>query len=185
MNTIRGTVQCSCAPLSPNMANKTDESLNTFQLSHALSQSEMTRDKFEGVYPVDHLKHIQDAPKMIIVNTDPSYKPGKHWLLFYSDRNTIEMFDSLGRDITEYPHEITDFVNKFSHVLKYVNDRLQPVNSSLCGHYCLYYAYHRCNGDTMQNIIHDMHSPDWIRCCVPIMFDIPNVVSDCQICQTV
>ena len=167
------------------MANQMDEGLNTFQLKHALSESDKTRDFFEGVYPLDYLSEIEHAPNMIIVNTDPSYKPGKHWLLFYRDQDTYEMFDSLGRDITVYPPEIAHFVNKFCSQLKYVSVRLQPINSSLCGHYCLYYAYHRCNGELMRDIINDMHSPEWIKCCVPIMYDIPDVISDCQICQTV
>ena len=40
---------------------------------------------------------------MIIVNTDPSTKTGKHWiLLYFTQRQRGEIFYSLGNDVTSY-----------------------------------------------------------------------------------
>ena len=43
----------------------------------------MTKKCFDGVYPRDILKSIKETLQMIIVNTDPSTKTGKHWILLY------------------------------------------------------------------------------------------------------
>ena len=40
---------------------------------------------------------------MIIVNTDPSTKSGKHWILLYFDaQEHAKIFDSLGNDVASY-----------------------------------------------------------------------------------
>ena len=59
--------------------------LNTFQLIAALEKNPITKKCFDGVYPRDILKPIKKTPWMIIVNTDPSTKSGKHWILLYFD----------------------------------------------------------------------------------------------------
>ena len=40
--------------------------------------------------------------------------------------------------------------------------RTQPKNTSVCGQYCLYFAYKICNGEKMENIIKSMESPEHI-----------------------
>ena len=59
-----------------------------------------------------------------------------------------------------------------------VHDRIQPKGTTLCGHYCLYYAYSRCEGMSVQKIVHTMPSPQWIKSCIPILFDIPDIISE-------
>lgn len=162
-----------------------DAGLNTFQLRHALSHDDKTQTFFDGVFPSDFLKNIKNKPKLIIVNTDPSTQPGKHWLLFFLDNDKMEMFDSLGRSIEYYSEGIRNFVSRFAKTIKFVDRRIQPLNSSLCGHYCLYFAYCRCNGQSMDTIVNNMHSPEWIKYCVPILFDIPGIISECQVCETI
>ena len=158
--------------------------LNTVQLRHAMTENGMTKRHFNGVFPVDYLKFIKNPPTMVVVNTDPSSQPGKHWLLFFrTDSGVMEMFDSLGKDLKTYSHQIQDFAQRFDDTVKFVSRRIQPKNSALCGHYCLYYAYMRCAGSSMNDIIAEMPTADWIKECVPILFDIPGIISDCQTCQ--
>ena len=61
------------------------DGLNTFQLTAALQKDPITKKCFDGVYPRDILNSIKKTPWMIIVNTDPSIKSGKHWILLYFD----------------------------------------------------------------------------------------------------
>ena len=61
------------------------DGLNTFQLTAALQKNPITKKCFDGVYPRDILNSIKKTPRMIIVNTDPSTKSGKHWILLYFD----------------------------------------------------------------------------------------------------
>ena len=61
----------------------------------------------------------------------------------------IDADSYIGNYYYYYHNSIKKFVQKFSN--KYVTVlrcRLQPINSSLCGHYCLYYAYCRYQGMT-------------------------------------
>ena len=97
----------------------------------------------------DELENITSNPlQNTIVNTDPSYKKEKHWLLIYfNDNGVVEFFDSLGYDINYYHSSIKRFVNGFSDKYMLVlRCRLQPINSNLCSDYCLYYAYCKCQG---------------------------------------
>ena len=79
------------------------DGLNTFQLTAALQKNPITKKCFDGVYPRDILNSIKKTPWMIIVNTDPSTKSGKHWILLYFDaRGCVKIFDSLGNDVASY-----------------------------------------------------------------------------------
>ena len=57
--------------------------MNTKDLWQALTCNPTTDSYFDGVFPSDALTEIKDKPELIICNTDPSHKPGKHWLLFF------------------------------------------------------------------------------------------------------
>ena len=52
---------------------------------------------FKGVYPLDKLPDIIKLPINIIINTDPSYMPGEHWVSLSINKDCYgEYFDSLG-----------------------------------------------------------------------------------------
>jgi hypothetical protein len=58
--------------------------MNTFQIKHALEQDPVTRKIFCGVFPSDKLPQtIEKYPCGFVANTDPSSKPGTHWVAFY------------------------------------------------------------------------------------------------------
>lgn len=139
-------------------ARKESLKMNTKQLFYALSHSKITRGKFDGVYARDTLDDIQSKPQLIICNTDPSTKKGKHWLLFYFDDDVCEFFDSLGKDLKHYGVEFEQFVYRFSKTCKYSRKRTQPPASSLCGVYCLFYAFWRCQGISMKRIVKAMNN---------------------------
>ena len=88
---------------------------------------------------VPKLDRSQRRPFALVVNTDPSDKPGKHWHAFFppAEHNTapIEMFDSYG-------------FSPSMHSLAHVAPRLysssvtyQSLDSSVCGHYCLFFLF--------------------------------------------
>ena len=66
---------------------------------------------------------------------------------------------------------------------KVVKNRTQPVNTTLCGHYCLYYAYSRCvEKINKEQIINNVPSANWIKCCIPLFFELPEIITECQCC---
>ena len=157
--------------------------LNTYQLQEALQGNKVTQPCFDGIYAANRLNEIEARPHLIIVNTDPDYKPGQHWLLLnFLSSHVVELFDSLGKDVEDYPRPIRDFVYRFSTQVHQMPYRVQPLYTALCGHYCLYYAYCSCTGERMEDIVKHIPHPDWIRNCIPILFNIPHIKSECQSC---
>ena len=150
--------------------------MNTKQLWRSLTYNIFTNPYFDGVYSIDTLKNIKQKPKLIICNTDPSNKPGKHWVLFFFDsKNSVDFYDSLGRDVSYYGPEFVNFIKKFALYLTSSCIRTQSINSSLCGEYCLFYAYKKCkNNYDMEVIIKQMNLESYVLsfvkdkfCCEP------------------
>lgn len=150
---------------------------------NALIFNPVTNSAFQGVFARDTLNEISKKPKLIICNTDPSYKKGEHWVLFYFNENSVDFFDSLGRDIYYYGNDFVNFVKRFVTQYEFCEERLQPLKSSLCGHYCLFYAYFRCLGFSMSNIVDRMKSHKYVENFVKENFCICKN-SKCKLLQT-
>ena len=60
------------------------KNMNTAQIAYALEHDAKTSKKFCGVFPSDKLPQTIDKyPCGLVANTDPSTKPGKHWISIY------------------------------------------------------------------------------------------------------
>ena len=138
--------------------------MNTKQLWFALSHNCNTNPYFDGIYSIDTLKDIKEKPELIICNTDPSGNAGKHWVLFFFDsKQSVDFYDSLGRDISYYGVEFLDLIKKFAVNVTQCYERTQPVNSSLCEQYCLFYAFEKCTKKyNMEKIVENMNSVDCV-----------------------
>lgn len=155
--------------------------MDGYQLWYALNSNPVTDTHFDGIFAPDTLHKINYRPTLLICNTDPSYKKGTHWLAFYFDnKGKAEMFDSLGKQLTDYATDIEQFVAQFSNVCKTLIKRVQPLQTSLCGHYCLYYAYCKSLGHSMEFIVNNMPSSDKIESSVCELYNlIPSQFHPC------
>ena len=127
----------------------------TKQLLQALKEDPYTNIQLGGVYPADCLPtHIAARPKVFIVNCQPHTGPGSHWVAFYAMTNgNIEMFDSFAKHPGYYSRHFTRFLADNSVNWNYNLKRLQGGNSNVCGHYCLFYLFHRVRGVEMKEIV--------------------------------
>ena len=109
--------------------------LNTRQLLELIQSDEKARKDFLGVFPLDKIPNRLKYPCSFIVNTDPSSKPGQHWLAFYfkKDRHCI-FFDSYGNSPEFF--KLKNFIFKHSTSFSFNSKILQSNISSLCGYYC-------------------------------------------------
>ncbi len=58
--------------------------MNTAQIVNALEQDTVMSKTFCGVFPSNKLPQTVDKyPCGFVANTDPSNKPGMHWVMFY------------------------------------------------------------------------------------------------------
>ena len=129
--------------------------MNTKQLWNALMTNKNTTSYFDGVFSSDMLEDIVMKPKLIICNTDPSYRKGEHWVLFYFDNEIVEFYDSSGMSILKYKNFIK-FGKRYALKYKESTCRTQPSNTDICGEMCLFYAYYRCKGYNMDFILNKM-----------------------------
>src|SRR5262249_36943292 len=129
--------------------------MNTIELITILSRDKITKPNFIGVYASDHIRSLQvrKFPACFMVNTDPSWKSGAHWLAIYiSHNNKVEFFDSYGQDPSKYP-TVFDFLKRQTggDVRMNTEQQLQSYFSSTCGQFCLYFLLWRCRGVTFEN----------------------------------
>ena len=103
-------------------------------------------------------------------------------IFFHND--TVDFFDSLGKNMEYYGEEFVNFAKRFSSKFQISLMRTQPKNTSLCGQYCLYFAYKRCTGEEMDNIIKSMVSPDHVLCFVNSNFKFCKNSGNCTHFQT-
>jgi hypothetical protein len=100
---------------------------------------------FKGVFPSDRLPYSSKLPLNIIVNTDPSHKPGQHWVSISINKfGRGYYFDSFG--LPPMVKDIINFLNKKSSAgWSYNKIQVQNIKSSTCGNYCVLYTIFKCN----------------------------------------
>ena len=117
--------------------------MNTTQLRQYMQEDPRISRYYGGVCAIDQLPTIINAPKLYIVNSDPSTKPGEHWLALWIAADTCEYFDSSGQKPKKELEPIL-ILNSLNY--KYNHRRLQSYNSNVCGQYCLVYCYYKSRG---------------------------------------
>ena len=149
--------------------------MNTAQITHALEEDPITNKRFCGVFPSDKLPQTIDKyPCGFVANTDPSTKPGIHWVSIY--------LSSLRKGF--YGGAFTDFLEKQCDEWD-VNDRkFQSDWSDVCGQYCIFFLSHRARGCSMNKILqlfddntmlNDAKVSDFVKTHFRVSVKHPNV----------
>ena len=94
---------------------------------------------FRGVFMRDTLPKVPHKVECGIVNLNTSKEKGSHWVCYYKNGARRIYFDSFGQ-IT--PIEIQNYLKKKNElgvgVIQRNTDIVQPVNTNICGHLCLF-----------------------------------------------
>lgn len=120
--------------------------MDTVQIINFMKNNVATKKYFKGVFASDKLPVIKfKKPACFIVNTDPSTKPGMHWVaIFLPHRGFAEYFDSFG--LRPKLKTILKCLSNNSNGYTYNKKHLQNIFSVVCGNYCCEYLLHRCQG---------------------------------------
>ena len=57
--------------------------MNSIQLENLLLLDETIAKNYIGIYPIDEIYKLNQMGSLMIVNLDPSYKPGSHWVVLH------------------------------------------------------------------------------------------------------
>ena len=126
-------------------AIKKKKGLNGNHITQALKCS----PHFVGCFAENEVKSISfgSLPCFIIVNLDSSYMPGSHWIALGFFKNRVEIFDSLGFDIFNWPRvpcSLMKLLQRFAVSKRVrISKRLQSNSSFLCGLYSVFYVKYR------------------------------------------
>ena len=101
--------------------------------------------QFIGCFAENELSRLTltSFPCSLIVNLDHQNLPGSHWVALFITKQTIEIWDTLGFRILDWPR-IPCTLLKFLHrqLLSrrvIVSKRIQHSESVLCGFYCIFF----------------------------------------------
>ena len=119
--------------------------MNTIELTSVLRKRTTRDTNFLGVRPCDQLPKtvVCKLPAMLVVNTDPSDKPGQHWLGIYITENKHGLFfDSFGHPPSFFPQEINHFLLKNCVEMYHSAIQVQNNHSTTCGQHCVFFLWH-------------------------------------------
>ena len=124
--------------------------MTTNSISNILRDDPFTKTNFIGVFPRDQLPSIKYYPVSFVINTDPSYKVGEHWLGFIFDRDkTCYFFDSFGNS-PEY-FNLGKYTKRFANSVEYNDDQIQGFFTNTCGHYVVFFILMINRGFSIKN----------------------------------
>lgn len=122
--------------------------MNILDIDRFIRADKPCRGIFQGVFSIDTLPN---KPRLLVCNTDPSNKPGKHWIaIFVDSKQRGEYFDSFGRKPTK---DFEKYMNEHCTNWIFNTRQLQSIVSSYCGFYCCFYCMYRCRGFDLAHIV--------------------------------
>lgn len=98
---------------------------------------------FRGICSADTIPKKLKHKECLIINTDLSTGPGIHWYCVVRIHDVLECFDSLSVSSEKKTFIQSNFNYKGVKYIIYNSTQLQPLESSLCGQYCLFYLHER------------------------------------------
>ena len=93
-------------------------------------------------------------PGYFVVNTDHCGNEGQHWTVFYfpKEGGPCEFFDSMAKAPGYYHSRFEQVLIANGPLYKYIGNRLQALESDVCGQYCIYYVVQRHLNRSMEGI---------------------------------
>mgnify|MGYP001289919372 CR=1 FL=1 len=129
-----------------------DKPLTNLELQGYVKQLNISN--FRGVFMRDELPKTPWTIECGIVNFNTSLEPGSHWVCYYKNKKERIYFDSYGQVILA---ELSDYLKtpkeKDKAVIQRNTDIIQPYNTQICGHLCLYVLKSLSLGKTFREIL--------------------------------
>lgn len=117
-----------------------------------------------GCFMIDQLPSLPKAHECGVLNLQPSFRKGSHWVCWYKDNKNRIYFDSFGESP---PPEIISYLKTVKEqqeskpVIKQSCVTVQKDNSKECGSLCLFVLYHLSKGNSFEatlNLLQERYS---------------------------
>ena len=126
--------------------------MNTRQLQCALDSDPAMKDYSRNVLALDQFQRANLSDKGIYVcNDQPSKKSGNHWFLIFIDPEKIYFVDSFANE-PKYYH-VDEKLRTLKKPIFTFSKMLQSPFSTLCGEYCIFFAYHLSRNFNLEYVI--------------------------------
>lgn len=136
--------------------------MDNTELEALVKKDKQLSNIFLGVFPSDKLpERVEKKPCALIINVDPSDKPGQHWVSAYFpvSVDTVDYFDSYG--LKPFVTSIQEFLRRNSRKQNFNEQRLQSSDSTVCGLYCLYFLCFRSRNVPMYKIVNTFNAKNF------------------------
>lgn len=131
--------------------------MNTLEVENLLRADCKLSTIFEGVYASDLLPSFcESRGTAMVMNMDPSNFGGSHWVCLYIEKGRGEYFDSYG--LAPPLEEFVSFLNRNCRKWEYNKQELQSLDTTVCGHYCIWFLSERARGKSMLQIVEQFSS---------------------------
>ena len=135
--------------------------MDTQQLREIMKRDRLAQLYFKGVYAADQIEErkVIKYPCGYIINTEPIIKEGEHWVAIYiDDSGRGEFYCSYGK--SPHTYNFDKWISKNTSSWTYNQKRMQGNNSSVCGHYCVFYLLHRFRNIPLSSL-QDLFTADY------------------------
>jgi hypothetical protein len=122
--------------------------LSNVEIDDAVKQ--LLIPNFRGCYCINILPKLPHRMETGILNLDNSKGDGTHWTAWLRNTNKKMYFDSYG---LQPPIELIKYLGAS---LYYNTDCIQPRDTVVCGHLCLYVLKRLSNGDEFQDLLNSL-----------------------------
>ena len=140
--------------------------LTTDQLNRLGRGDEELSPYFKGTSGCDELPMTPNrvAPRAYIVNTDPSYLSGEHWLGIWTENDTCEIMESYGLPLQHFENidPLLIWLNQWTDV-KRNKKTIQSVKSAGCGAYSLLYLMYKARGYSLDDFLANFSDKDYVK----------------------
>ena len=125
--------------------------MNTKELEICLEKIVQTDNYYFAVFANNTLPFHVSRPALIVINEDPDYMPGSHWVSVYIDEYGFAyFFDSFGRTPRK---NISSFIKRNAKIWNYNYRQIQDTSSNLCGPYCLLFLLNYALNNSVDNFL--------------------------------
>ena len=138
--------------------------MDSLTLHEACINDSFISKYYKGIFARNELCFIHiEKPALYIVNTAHAFESYGHWLvIFISDNDQVEIFDSFAKELNSRHANILNFVMSLNKSYTFSNKIIQSPLSLKCGLFCLYFAYFRSRNISFDEILNIFSSVDLI-----------------------